>query len=119
MENSWQQCSRTAVFKLCIPILLCYYLYYIFLHLLPNCYCIVFCLLDVSIIFLSLFKDGNHVNRGTQSSYDFRGEALTFKATTAGIVATLNHCVELMRQTEDNAKKRLDKVSLFVCQASL
>ncbi|XP_048875031.1 ceramide transfer protein-like [Brienomyrus brachyistius] len=40
---------------------------------------------------------------------DFKGEAITFKATTAGILATLSHCIELMVKREDNWQKRLDK----------
>ena len=41
---------------------------------------------------------------------DFKGEAITFKATTAGILATLSHCIELMVKREDSWQKRLDKV---------
>ena len=41
---------------------------------------------------------------------DFKGEALTFKATTMGIIHTLTHCIELMAQREDAWKKRLEKV---------
>lgn len=40
---------------------------------------------------------------------DFKGEAITFKATTAGILATLSHCIDLMVKREDNWQKRLDK----------
>lgn len=40
---------------------------------------------------------------------DFKGEAITFKATTAGILATLSHCIELMVKREDNWQKRMDK----------
>uniref|UniRef100_A0A0P4WVJ1 Ceramide transfer protein n=1 Tax=Scylla olivacea TaxID=85551 RepID=A0A0P4WVJ1_SCYOL len=40
---------------------------------------------------------------------DFRGEALTFKATTAGILATLSHCVEVMNQREDSFRRRLER----------
>nr|KAF6440201.1 hypothetical protein HJG63_003157 [Rousettus aegyptiacus] len=43
---------------------------------------------------------------------DFKGEAITFKATTAGILATLSHCIELMVKREDSWQKRLDKVRL-------
>ncbi|ESO88102.1 hypothetical protein LOTGIDRAFT_234681 [Lottia gigantea] len=42
-------------------------------------------------------------------SVDFKGEAFTFKATTAGIVATLSHCIELMSQREEAWKKRLER----------
>lgn len=40
---------------------------------------------------------------------DFKGEAYTFKATTAGIIATLSHCIEIMSQREDAWKKRLER----------
>lgn len=41
---------------------------------------------------------------------DFKGEAITFKATTAGIISTLSHCIELMSQREDAWKKKYDRV---------
>lgn len=41
---------------------------------------------------------------------DFKGEAITFKATTAGILATLSHCIDLMVKREDSWQKRVDKV---------
>ncbi|KAK3885284.1 hypothetical protein Pcinc_010478 [Petrolisthes cinctipes] len=40
---------------------------------------------------------------------DFRGEALTFKATTVGILTTLSHCVEVMNQREESFKRRLER----------
>ncbi|CAH1796344.1 unnamed protein product [Owenia fusiformis] len=40
---------------------------------------------------------------------DFKGEAFTFKATTAGIIATLSHCIELMNQREEAWRKRLER----------
>ncbi|CAE1292316.1 COL4A3BP [Acanthosepion pharaonis] len=40
---------------------------------------------------------------------DFKGEAYTFKATTAGIIATLSHCIEIMSQREDAWRKRLER----------
>ena len=43
-------------------------------------------------------------------SVDFKGEAFTFKATTAGIIATMSHCIELMSQREDAWRKKLEKV---------
>lgn len=43
---------------------------------------------------------------------DFKGEAITFKATTAGILSTLSHCIELMVKREDSWQKRLDKVKI-------
>lgn len=41
---------------------------------------------------------------------DFRGESITFKATTAGILATLAHCIDIMNKREDYWHRRLDKV---------
>ncbi|XP_042898192.1 ceramide transfer protein [Parasteatoda tepidariorum] len=40
---------------------------------------------------------------------DFKGEAITFKATTSGILNTLSHCIELLSQREENWKRRLEK----------
>ncbi len=74
-------------------------------------------------------EDGNDVDRSTTArtrsahptvtrdvllqhglhSVDFKGEAITFKATTAGIVATLNHCIDLMQQREEAWRRRLDR----------
>lgn len=44
-----------------------------------------------------------------QQVCDFKGEAITFKATTAGILATISHCVDLMQQREDSWKKRFER----------
>ncbi|XP_026787160.3 ceramide transfer protein isoform X2 [Pangasianodon hypophthalmus] len=40
---------------------------------------------------------------------DFKGEAITFKATTEGILSTMSHCIEIMVKREENWQKRLDK----------
>ncbi|XP_038126913.1 ceramide transfer protein-like isoform X2 [Cyprinodon tularosa] len=65
--------------------------------------------------------DGEHNNNGSKeklfspaspkgiNGIDFKGEAITFKATTAGILSTLSHCIELMVKREDSWQKRLDK----------
>ncbi|XP_044030444.1 ceramide transfer protein-like isoform X11 [Siniperca chuatsi] len=53
-------------------------------------------------LFLSLSPKG--IN-----GIDFKGEAITFKATTAGILATLSHCIDLMVKREDSWQKRVDK----------
>ena len=39
----------------------------------------------------------------------FAGEAITFKATTAGILATLGHCIDLMNQREEAWHQKLSK----------
>lgn len=53
--------------------------------------------------------------KGT-NGIDFKGEAITFKATTAGILSTLSHCIELMVKREESWQKRLDKVKVLVCE---
>ncbi|KAI5088225.1 collagen type IV alpha-3-binding protein isoform 1, partial [Silurus meridionalis] len=40
---------------------------------------------------------------------DFKGEAITFKATTEGILSTMSHCIDIMVKREENWQKRLDK----------
>ena len=40
---------------------------------------------------------------------DFKGESFTFKATTAGILATLTHTLEVMSQREEAWRRRMDR----------
>ncbi|XP_043094716.1 ceramide transfer protein isoform X1 [Puntigrus tetrazona] len=40
---------------------------------------------------------------------DFKGEAITFKATTAGILSTLSHCIDMLVKREESWQRRLDK----------
>ncbi|OQV17157.1 Collagen type IV alpha-3-binding protein [Hypsibius exemplaris] len=40
---------------------------------------------------------------------DFKGEAITFRATTGGLLETLRHCVDLMSQREEGLKRKLEK----------
>ncbi|XP_068104817.1 LOW QUALITY PROTEIN: ceramide transfer protein [Hyperolius riggenbachi] len=54
-------------------------------------------------------KSFPHVTPKGINGIDFKGEAITFKATTAGILATLSHCIDLMVKREDSWQKRLDK----------
>ena len=42
-------------------------------------------------------------------AFSLEGEAITFKATTAGILATLGHCIELMNQREEHWHQKLSK----------
>ncbi|XP_074593278.1 ceramide transfer protein isoform X2 [Brevipalpus obovatus] len=53
-------------------------------------------------------KDDKNKNSEQRMAIDFKGESLTFKATTAGIIATLSHCIELIQQREDNWKKKYE-----------
>lgn len=40
---------------------------------------------------------------------DFKGEAITFKTTTAAVIDTLAHCAELVAQREESWRKRLER----------
>ena len=53
--------------------------------------------------------------RGNNPSHaiDFRGEAITFKATTAGVIQVLSHCIDLMTKREEQWKRKFERVSLF------
>lgn len=48
------------------------------------------------------------IERGSHA-VDFRGEALTFKATTAGVLARLQHCLDLFTQSQDGWRRRLER----------
>eukprot|EP00731_Ephydatia_muelleri_P016776 Em0009g1200a len=43
------------------------------------------------------------------ANIDLRGEAITFKATTAAIVASLSHCVDLISKREEYWQKKMEK----------
>lgn len=53
--------------------------------------------------------DGENAVAVSTQAIDFKGEALTFKATSEGVIATLQHCVDLVVQREDAWRKRWDK----------
>lgn len=40
---------------------------------------------------------------------DFKGEAITFKATTSAVLTTLQHCLDLFTQREELWKKKIEK----------
>lgn len=52
---------------------------------------------------------------------DFKGEAITFKATTDGVIHNLAFCIELMQKREDIWRKKYEKVekSLFELEGEL
>ena len=54
----------------------------------------------------NMFPKSNMASTGI----DFRGEAITFKATTAGVIQVLSHCIELMTKREEHWKVRLERV---------
>ncbi|XP_002168208.2 ceramide transfer protein isoform X1 [Hydra vulgaris] len=43
------------------------------------------------------------------SGIDFRGEAITFKATTAGVIQVLSHCIETITKREEYWKRKLER----------
>lgn len=47
------------------------------------------------------------------SSLDIRAEAVTFKATTTGLVSALSQCIEIMGKREESWQKKLEKVLLL------
>ena len=51
------------------------------------------------------------------SAVDFKGEAITFKATTAGIISSLSYCIEAVNKREEYWQKKFEKVLLpmFTC----
>ena len=55
----------------------------------------------------------SHGGSGCHSSgsFDFRGEAITFKATTAGILSSLKYCIDIMNKREEYWQKKFEKVS--------
>ncbi|XP_073840208.1 ceramide transfer protein isoform X1 [Musca autumnalis] len=40
---------------------------------------------------------------------DFKGESITFRATTAGVLTTLQHCLEIIVENDETWKKKLDR----------
>ncbi|XP_076808693.1 ceramide transfer protein-like [Clavelina lepadiformis] len=61
---------------------------------------------------LSIDRFDNHVELklpGNISGVDFKGEAITFKATTTGIQATLAHCIEMINKREEMWLKKLER----------
>ncbi|KAK9747239.1 PH domain [Popillia japonica] len=53
-------------------------------------------------------KSINHT-KANLPSIDFKGEAITFRTTTAAVLDTLAHCVDLVTQREDCWRKRLER----------
>ncbi|KAB0803858.1 hypothetical protein PPYR_00828 [Photinus pyralis] len=51
----------------------------------------------------------NEIIKGSIPAVDFRGEAITFKATTAGVLDTLAHCIDLVVQREEMWRKRMER----------
>ena len=55
------------------------------------------------------FRVFNAKSKAPKDAIDFRGEAITFKATTAGVLTTLSHCIDVMQKREETLLKKLDR----------
>ncbi|KAL7732087.1 hypothetical protein ACLKA6_015848 [Drosophila palustris] len=40
---------------------------------------------------------------------DFRGESITFRATTSGVLSTLQHCLEIIAENDESWKRKLER----------
>lgn len=54
-----------------------------------------------------LFQETMEAESGLKT-VDFKGEAITFRETTSGVLESLNNCLEIIVQKEENVKKKLD-----------
>ena len=55
-------------------------------------------------------SDGGPTKAMNKYAIDFKGEAITFKATTSGILATMSHCIDLLTKKEEHWKRKYEKV---------
>jgi len=55
------------------------------------------------------FIRGGSTTTNPSHAIDFRGEAITFKATTAGVIQVLSHCIDLMTKREEQWKRKLER----------
>lgn len=69
-------------------------------------------ILNEQISTIQRYFDTCAANAGVQNLetvVDFKGEAITFRETSSGLMVALNHCLDIVTQKEDQLKKRLDK----------
>lgn len=52
--------------------------------------------------------NGNVFCCNLNAIYDLKGEFITFRATTQGILAALNQCMEIINQREDYWSKKIE-----------
>lgn len=60
-------------------------------------------------IFVQIADEKDDKFDPAEKAVDFKGEAITFKSTSEGVLATMQHCVELMSQREDAWRRRWEK----------
>jgi len=61
------------------------------------------------VLYLCVCAGSTDSGNAPMRAIDFKGEAMTFKATTAGVLSTLQHCLDMVRQREDVWRKRMDR----------
>jgi len=54
-------------------------------------------------------NEGNKIPCNGIKPMDFKGESITFKATTSGVITTLQHCLEIISQRDEIWKRKLNK----------
>lgn len=55
-------------------------------------------------------KDGTTLDLGDGlRPIDFKGESITFKATSIGVLQTLQHCLDMINQRDESWKRKIDK----------
>lgn len=65
---------------------------------------------DMEMIHVNGRKGLNEINQEHGiNAIDFKGEAITFKATTSAVLTTLQHCLDLFLQKEELWKKKVEK----------
>jgi collagen type IV alpha-3-binding protein len=62
---------------------------------------------DACAVQSSSFQETLNAESGL-NTLDFKGEAITFRETTAGVIETLNSCLDIIVQKEESVKKKLD-----------
>lgn len=74
-------------------------------------------ILNEQISTVQRYFDACTINGGVQNletehglnALDFKGEAITFRETSSGLMIALHHCLDVVAQKEDQQKKKLDK----------
>ncbi|KAG4078758.1 hypothetical protein HA402_015348 [Bradysia odoriphaga] len=55
-------------------------------------------------------KNGSTLDLGDGlKPIDFKGESITFRETTAGVLTTLQHCLDIIHQRDESWKKKFDR----------
>lgn len=73
-------------------------------------------ILNESIVTLQRYFDACALDAGVQNletnglgAHDFKGEAITFRETSSGVLSSFNDCLDIIMQKEDGLKKKLER----------